>query len=167
MSADVKLAVILMVLSLTKVEVRNFPLLHYPRWLSLVICCSYKNSNDTVFSIFSNDQFYLKYYVVPPSRPADVIKESWKDELRVTSEGEQFWTSRTNAFSLLYFQFYFTKCLPESFKNYRFYSLGFWRHVPKTSYKSLKVTFRGWRCRDIPRASILSIITKCISVVNF
>ena len=46
-------------------------------------------------------------------------------------------------------------------------ALGFWRHVPKTSYKGPKVTSGGWRSRDVPRASILNISTKRISVVKF
>ena len=36
LSADAKSAVLLRVLSLTKIEVHNFPWLHFPRWLSLV-----------------------------------------------------------------------------------------------------------------------------------
>ena len=36
LSADAKSAVLLRVLSLTKVEVRNFPFIHFPRWLCLV-----------------------------------------------------------------------------------------------------------------------------------
>ena len=36
LSADVKSAVLLRVPSLTKVEVQNFPLLHFPKWLRLV-----------------------------------------------------------------------------------------------------------------------------------
>ena len=36
LSADAKSAVLLMVPSLTKVKVRNFPLLHFPKWLCLV-----------------------------------------------------------------------------------------------------------------------------------
>ena len=35
-SADAKSAILLRVPSLTKVEVRNFPLLHFPRWFILV-----------------------------------------------------------------------------------------------------------------------------------
>ena len=73
LSADAKSALLLRVPSLIKVEVRNFPLLHFPRWLCLVhgqlamslrrvkrsaIC----NANVSVFSIFNNGQFYLKYY---------------------------------------------------------------------------------------------------------
>ena len=34
--ADAKLAILLRVQSLTKVEIRNFPFLHFPRWLCLV-----------------------------------------------------------------------------------------------------------------------------------
>ena len=36
LSADVKSVVLLRVPSLTKVQVRNFPLLHFPKWLCLV-----------------------------------------------------------------------------------------------------------------------------------
>ena len=34
--ADAKSAILLRVQSLTKVEIRNFPLLHFPRWFCLV-----------------------------------------------------------------------------------------------------------------------------------
>ena len=36
MSADAKLAVLLRILSLIKVDVRNFSLLHFPKWLCLI-----------------------------------------------------------------------------------------------------------------------------------
>ena len=36
LSADAKSAVLLRVSTLTKVQVHNFPLLHFPRWLCLV-----------------------------------------------------------------------------------------------------------------------------------
>ena len=36
LSADAKLAVPLRVPSLTKVQLRNFPLLHFPKWLCLI-----------------------------------------------------------------------------------------------------------------------------------
>ena len=45
--------------------------------------------------------------------------------------------------------------------------LHFRRNVLKTSYKHLKVTSGGWCCPDVPRASILNINTKHISVVIF
>ena len=71
LSADAKSAVLLRVPSLTKVEVRNFLLLHFPRWFCLVNgqfamslqrvkVRSYVNSNVSVSSIFNNGQFYLK-----------------------------------------------------------------------------------------------------------
>ena len=65
LSADTKSAVLLRVPSLTKVEVRNFPLLHFPRWLCLVhgqLAMSVINDNVSVSSIFNNGQFYLTYY---------------------------------------------------------------------------------------------------------
>ena len=73
LSADVGWATLLRVPSLTKVEVRNFPLLHFPRgsvWLIDNLQClwdvwksrSYANSNVSVSLVFSNGQFYLKYY---------------------------------------------------------------------------------------------------------
>ena len=47
-----------------------------------------------------------------------------------------------------------------------FIVLGFWRNVPKTSYKRLKVTSRREGSRDVPWTSILNISTKRISVVK-
>ena len=62
MSADTKSALLLRVPSLTKVEVRNFSLLQFPRWLCFMdnfqcLCDvwkgrSYVNANVTVSSIF-------------------------------------------------------------------------------------------------------------------
>ena len=62
-----------MVPSLTKVEVFNFPLLHFPTWLCLVhgqLVMSlgrvkrfiYVNANVSVSSVLINGQFYLNYY---------------------------------------------------------------------------------------------------------
>ena len=48
-----------------------------------------------------------------------------------------------------------------------FIVLGFWRIVPKTSYKGPKVTSGEWRSRDIRIASILNISKKRISVVIY
>ena len=48
-----------------------------------------------------------------------------------------------------------------------FIVLGFWRNVPKMSYKGPKVTYGGWRYTDVPRRSILNINTKHISMVIF
>ena len=72
LSGDVKSALILKVPSLTKAEVRNFPLLYFPRLLCLVHGQlamslrrdvwkgrSYVNANVSVSSWFSNGQFYL------------------------------------------------------------------------------------------------------------
>ena len=88
LSADAKSAMLLMVPSLNKVEVRNSPLLQIAYgsvWLmdNLVCLCdvwkgrSYVNSHVSVFSIFNNGQFYLKYYFLdhrnaplpPPPHP--------------------------------------------------------------------------------------------------
>ena len=71
--ADAKLAVLLRVPSLIKVAVRNFPLLHFPRWLCLVhgqlamsprrVKRSFiRKCQFSLSSIFNNGQFYLKYY---------------------------------------------------------------------------------------------------------
>ena len=78
LSTDVKSAVLLTVPSLTKVELRNIPLLHFPKCLqipkwfidNLLCLCdvwkgqSYVNTNVSVSSIFNNGQFYLKYYLL-------------------------------------------------------------------------------------------------------
>ena len=71
--ADAKSAVLLRVPSLIKVAVRNFPLLHFPRWLCLVhgqlaisprrVKRSFiRKCQFSLSSIFNNGQFYLKYY---------------------------------------------------------------------------------------------------------
>ena len=76
LSADAKSAVLLRVPSLTKVELRNSPLLFFPKcfqipkWFmdNLLCLCdvwkgqSYVNANVSISSIFNNGQFYLKYY---------------------------------------------------------------------------------------------------------
>ena len=75
LSADAKWAVLLRVPSITKVEVRkvDFPLLHFPKWLSLFhaqLAMSLRRVKRSVtckcqFSvslIFNSCQFYLKYY---------------------------------------------------------------------------------------------------------
>ena len=73
LSADAKSGLYLRVSSLTKVEVRNFLLLHFPDgsvWFmdNLLCLCdvwkgrSYVNANVSVCLIFNNVEFYLKYY---------------------------------------------------------------------------------------------------------
>ena len=80
LSAVAKSAILLMVPSLNKVEVRNFPLLQIAYgsvWLmdNLVCLCdvwkgrSYVNSHVSVSSIFNNGQFYLKYYFLHHRNP--------------------------------------------------------------------------------------------------
>ena len=81
LSADKKLAILLRVLSWTKVEVRNFPLLHCPRWFCLVngqLALSLQRVERSVirkfqclclFDIFNNGQFYLKHYFVHHRNP--------------------------------------------------------------------------------------------------
>ena len=77
LNADAKSAVLLRVLSLTKDEIGNIPLLNFPKcfqipkWFmdNLLCLCnmwkgrSYTNENVSVSSIFNNGQFYLKYYL--------------------------------------------------------------------------------------------------------
>ena len=76
-SADAKSAVLLRVPSLTKAEIRNFPSLHFPRWLCwfmdnlLCLCDMWKglssvNFNFSVSLIFNNDQIYFRYYFLRP-----------------------------------------------------------------------------------------------------
>ena len=74
LSADAKSAMLLRFPSLTKVEVLNFLLLHFPRWFCLVngqlavsaTCEKVGNisdiSNVSDSSRFNKGQFYLKYY---------------------------------------------------------------------------------------------------------
>ena len=71
LSADAKSAVLLRIRWLTKVEARDFPWLHFPRWLCLVhgqlVSAtwkgrSYVNARVSVSSMFNNSQFYFKYY---------------------------------------------------------------------------------------------------------
>ena len=72
LSVDAK-SVVLRVLSLTKVKVRNFSLLHFLKWYCLVDgqlaisllrvkCLPFVNANVSVVLIFSNGQLYRKYY---------------------------------------------------------------------------------------------------------
>ena len=72
LSVDAK-SVVLRVLSLTKVRVRNFSLLHFLKWLCLVDgqlaisllrvkCLPFVNANVSVVLIFNNGQLYRKYY---------------------------------------------------------------------------------------------------------
>ena len=73
LSADAKWAILLRVLSLTKVEVHNFLLLHFSRWFCLVngqLSMSLRGVKRSVICkfqcfcpfVFNNYQFYLKYY---------------------------------------------------------------------------------------------------------
>ena len=72
LSVDAK-SVVLRVPSLTKVKIRNFSLLHFPKWLCLVDgqlavsllrvkCLPFVNANVSVVLIFNNSQLYRKYY---------------------------------------------------------------------------------------------------------
>ena len=58
LSADAKLVVLLRVQLLTKVEVRNFPLLLFPRWLSLVHLQLAISLRRVKRSIVSKDQCF-------------------------------------------------------------------------------------------------------------
>ena len=86
LSADAEWATLLSVLSLTKVEVGNFLLLHFLRWHRLVHGqpdmsmryvkgWSYVNANASVSSIFINGQYYLKYYFLRHRNPSPLLEE--------------------------------------------------------------------------------------------
>ena len=60
LNADAKLAVLLRVLSLTRVEVLYFPLLHFPRWFSLIHQSWTKHL--WTFSLFSTISLHHKWY---------------------------------------------------------------------------------------------------------
>ena len=107
---------------------------------------------------------------VQKKRPADVLKGSRKDVLRVTSWGHP---QGVNFEPLVHMNFHciiFNFILPNVCLKHRriscFIVVGFWRNVPKTSYKGPKVTSGGQLSRDVPRTSILNISTKRISVVK-
>ena len=57
--------------------------------------------------------------------PQNVPKRHPQGDVLRTSTGRQFCASRTNAFLLHYFQFYFTKCVPETQKSQLFYGFRF------------------------------------------
>ena len=72
LSVDAK-SVVLRVPSLTKVKVRNFSLLHFPKWFCLVDgqiamslvrvkCLPFVNANVSVVLIYNNGQLYRRYY---------------------------------------------------------------------------------------------------------
>ena len=103
--------------------------------------------------------------------PADIFKTFWKEVRRVTSLGRtqdvNFEPLIQMHFQCIFFNFFFTKSIPETQKRVTcFIVVGFWK-VLKTSYNGSKVTPGDWRSRNVPRKSILNISTKRISVVIF
>ena len=102
---------------------------------------------------------------IQEKRPADVLKASRKNLVRVTflgrRQGVNFETLVQMHFHCIAFNFILSNVCLKHYRASRFILLGFWRNVPKTSYKGPK------RCRDVHRTSILNITTKRISVVKF
>ena len=103
-------------------------------------------------------------------RPVETLKKSRKDVRRMTSLGRSqdinFEPLIQMHFSCIIFNFISPNVCLKHYRVRCFIVLGFWRNVLKTSYKGPKVTSGGWCSRDVPRASILNISTKRISVLE-
>ena len=102
--------------------------------------------------------------IVLEKRPADALKMSRKDVRRVTSLGRPQsvnFEPLVKCIFIALFSILLHQMCAWNTKEF----LGFWRNFPKTSYKVPKVTSGGWGSRDIPRASILNISTKRMSMV--
>ena len=103
----------------------------------------------------------LFIFTVLEENPADVPKVSRKNIRRVfgTSPERQFSTSRTNVFSMHYFQFYFTKCVLETLKSQLFL-------LVKELVQSLSIKQVFRKIFLFPDAKCISDITKPKYVKN-
>ena len=159
LSADVKSTVLLRIPSLTKVELCNFQLLHFPKCFQVPKCfmdnalylCniwkgrSWVNANVSVSSIFNNDQFYLRYYFLRQRTPPR--KDSAKSQLL-----------------RLYSKFSFIKVL-KALQVLIFTT--FWRNVTRPSQICALLTSTDWTYRDILQRSFSSIFLKCVFISLF
>ena len=87
LSADAKLVVLLRVQLLTKVEVRNFPLLLFPRWLSLVhlqLAISLRRVKRSIVSKYQCFCLYdIQYWSVLSQELRFPSQKSFLEEIQV------------------------------------------------------------------------------------
>ena len=97
---------------------------------STLLLYSFPSYSPNVLSEVLKSQSLLTLKVLGKC-PLHILKTFRKDVCSITSLGRRFWISRTNAFSLHYFQLFFTKCVPETLKSQLLYSFRFLEKPPK------------------------------------